>query len=163
MNERIRIRSIRLIDENGGQVGLIATEEAVKMAHDRGLDLVEIAPNAAPPVCKIMDYSKFKYSQHKKEQKDKKKRHETQIKEVRLRPITEEHDIQVKLKHSREWLSRGDKVLVVIIFKGREMTHREIGYKLLERFTNELKNIAKVEKSATKEGYKLTLTMTPLK
>jgi len=133
------------------------------MAHDRGLDLVEIAPNAAPPVCKIMDYSKFKYSQHKKEQKDKKKRHETRIKEVRLRPITEEHDIQVKLKHSREWLTKGDKVLAVVVFKGREMTHREIGYKLLERFTTELKDIAKVEKAATKEGYKITLTLTPIK
>lgn len=142
---------------------MIATEEALKMAQERGLDLVEVSPNAAPPVCKIMDYSKYKYNQHKKEQKDRRKHHQTRIKEVRLRPITDEHDIQVKLKHSREWLTRGDKVLILVVFRGREITHKEIGYQMLERCSKELKDVAKVEKPATKEGYKLTLTLAPVK
>ena len=141
---------------------MIPTEQALKMAHEKGLDLVEVSPNAAPPVCKIMDYSKYKYSQHKKEQHDKKKRHLMKIKEIRLRPITDEHDLQVKLNHSRDFVARGDKVLVTMRFKGREITHKEVGYQVMERFVKELQDVAKVENPVKKEGYKLTLTLAPM-
>lgn len=129
------------------------------MALERGYDLVEISPNAAPPVCKIMDYGKYKYAAHKKEQKTKKRHHQTRIKELRMRPITEEHDIQVKINHARKFITEGDKVLVTVQFKGRQITHKELGYALLGRVTNELADVAKLEKPITKEGYKLSIIL----
>ena len=131
------------------------------MAYDRGYDLVEVSPDAAPPVCKIMSYSKFKYEQHKKEQKAKKQHHQGRIKELRLRPITEEHDIQVRLNKAKEFLQKGDKVIFNLFFKGRENTHKEIGFRLMERVRQELMAFAKIEKPISTEGSRLTLVLGP--
>ena len=130
------------------------------MALEKGFDLVEVSPDANPPVCKIMSYSKFKYDQHKKEQKEKKQHHQNRIKELRLRPITDEHDIQVRLSKAKEILGKGDKVLFNLFFKGRENTHKELGYRLMERIQKELANFAKVEKPVKAEGSRLILILT---
>lgn len=161
INEGIRVRQVRLIDDVGGQVGVIATEDARKMAVERGLDLVEVAPEANPPVCKLLDYGKFKYQLKKKSHQTKRKQHKQVIKELRVRPITEEHDLQTKIKHARGFLSHGDKVLVNMVFKGREVVHREIGAGILTRFLKELADVSKVEKGVTIEGPRLTLMLTP--
>ena len=123
--------------------------------------MVEVSPDADPPVCKIMSYSKYKYEQHKKEQKEKKQHHQGRIKELRLRPITDEHDIQVRLNKAKEFLQKGNKVIFNLFFKGRENTHREIGFRLLERIKQELIECSKIEKSISPEGSRLTLVLGP--
>lgn len=152
---------MRVVDETGAHIGIIQTADALKMAYDRGYDLVEVSPDAAPPVCKIMSYSKFKYEQHKKEQKEKKQHHQGKIKELRLRPITEEHDIQVRLKKAKEFLGKGNKVIFSLFFKGRENTHRDIGFRLMERIKKDLMEYSKIEKPISPEGPRLTLVLGP--
>jgi translation initiation factor IF-3 len=139
----------------------VVTDDARRMAVERGLDLVEVAPEASPPVCKLLDYGKFKYQLKKKSHQAKRKQHKQQIKELRLRPITEEHDLQTKIKHARDFLSKGDKVLVNMVFRGREVVHRDIGSGMLNRMIKELEDVGKVEKGVTTEGPRLTLTLTP--
>jgi len=150
-----------VIDETGVHIGIMPTADALKMALEKGFDLVEVSPEAAPPVCKIMSYSKYKYEEHKKEQKGRKQHHQGRLKELRLRPITENHDIMVRVNQAKGFLKKGDRVLFNLFFKGREIAHREIGFKLLERIREELKDVAKVDKNISKEGHRLTLLLAP--
>lgn len=152
---------MRLIDENGVQVGVVPTDTARRMALERGFDLVEISPTTNPPVCKLMNYGKYKYELKKKSQETKKKQHIQHIKELQLRPITEEHDVQVRLKHATEFLKRGDKVVVKMFFRGRELAHMELGQNLLNRFIKELEPIAKLERPVARLGKILTMTLLP--
>ncbi|MCK4909355.1 MAG: translation initiation factor IF-3 [Planctomycetes bacterium] len=160
INHRIRIKSVRLIDEIGTQVGIVPTDEARKMATEKGLDLVEISPKAAPPVCKIMNYGKFKYSQRKKDRQAKRKHHVVHMKELRISPKTGEHDLMVKIKHARQFIERGDKVLVTLFFRGRQITHKDLGLKLMARFAKELEDLAKIESPVKSEGRRLNMTLT---
>jgi translation initiation factor IF-3 len=159
MNERIRVREVRLIDAEGRQVGIVVTEEARRMATEAGKDLVEVAPDARPPVCKIMDYGKFKYEQRKKTHSGKKVHH-AKLKEVRLRPKTEQHDYEVKLRHAKEFLAKGDKVQICLMFRGREIVHKDRGEALLQRFITDLADLAKVERSGPYEGKRMTVLLT---
>jgi translation initiation factor IF-3 len=151
VNEQIRLSPIRVVDQNGEMLGVIPTEEAMRMAHDAGLDLVEVAPNERPPVCRILDYGKFKYEQKKKQQKSH-KTHHTQIKEIRLRPKTGDHDVDFKIKHAREFLEEKDKVKLNIFFRGRENAHHDRGREMLLEIIAALEDIAKVEKPPGMEG-----------
>jgi translation initiation factor IF-3 len=159
MNERIRVREVRLIDAEGVQVGIVPTDDARRMATEAGKDLVEVAPDARPPVCKIMDYGKFKYEQRKKSHSGKKVHH-ARLKEVRLRPKTEQHDYEVKLRHAKEFLAKGDKVQICLMFRGREMVHKDRGEALLQRFITDLQDLAKVERSGPYEGKRMTVLLT---
>lgn len=147
---------VRLIDENGSQIGVVPTAQALEVAVSRGLDLVEVAANVKPPVCRIMDYGKYLYEQSKKVKAAKKKQHTIQLKEIRFRPKTEEHDYQFKLKHIREFLSDGCKVKITIVYRGRELVHKEIGQRILERLTADLAEIAEPESPSKMEGRSLT-------
>ena len=148
---------VRLIDEDGAQVGVVPTPRALEIAFSKGLDLVEVAPKAKPPVCKIMDYGKYLYENSKKEKAAKKKQHQISLKEMRFRPKTEEHDYQFKLKHIREFLEDGAKVKVFIVFRGRELAHKEMGYKVLDRLKDDLVEIAEPELPSRMEGRHLSM------
>ena len=160
VNDRIRIREVRLIGADGEQVGIVPTEVARRRAQDAGLDLVEVAADARPPVCKIMDYGKFKFEQKKKQHSGRKKSHQAKLKEVRLRPATDEHDYQVKLRRARRFLEKGDKVQIVLMFRGRQMVHQDIGRKLVERMVTDLADLAKVERAGRMEGRRMTTLLT---
>ena len=161
INERIRVPQVRLIDTTGEQIGVVPTREALRMALEKGFDLVEISPTAKPPVCKIMDYGKYKYELNKKAKSAKKKQHIIQMKEMRLRPKIEEHDYQFKLKHIREFLEKGNKVKVFVEFRGREMAHQELGHKIIQRLEEDLKDLGIIEQKAKMEGRNLSLTFMP--
>jgi len=150
-----------LIDTTGEQIGIVPTREALRMALEKGFDLVEISPTAKPPVCKIMDYGKFKYELNKKAKSAKKKQHVIQMKEMRLRPKIEEHDYQFKLKHIQEFLEKGNKVKVFVEFRGREMAHQELGHKIIQRLEEDLKDLGIIEQKAKMEGRNLSLTFMP--
>ena len=156
MNQRIRAPEVRLIDEDGSQLGIVPIRQALESADDRGLDLVEVAATAKPPVCRIMDYGKFLYENSKKAKLAKKKQHTVNLKEMRFRPKTEEHDYQFKLKHVKEFLEHGAKVKVFVIFRGREMVHKDQGYKIIERLKNDLVDIAEPEGQSKMEGRHLS-------
>lgn len=156
-NRGIRVPEVRLIDENGQQVGIVPTARALEIAVQRNLDLVEVAPTARPPVCKIMDYGKYLYENSKKAKAAKKKQHQVHLKEMRFRPKTEEHDYQFKLKHIREFLEQGSRVKAFIIFRGREMAHKEMGFKILERLQQDLADIAEPESESKMEGRHLSM------
>lgn len=161
INERIRVPQVRLIDENGGQVGVVSTQQALQMARDRGLDLMEVAPNAQPPVCKICDYGKFKYEKKKKEHEARKKQTVIKVKEVQLRPQTEEHDLEYKLRNIREFLKDGDKAKVSMLFRGREITYVEQGFKMMNSFAEQVKDVGVVEAPPKLEGKKLIMILAP--
>lgn len=161
VNERIRVRDVRLIDEEGHQAGIVPTRDALQRAKENGLDLIEVAPNAVPPVCRIMDYGKFKYEQAKREKDAHKKSKQQELCLIRLRPNIDEHDILVKVKHAREFLEEGDKVRVFVMFRSREFTHPEFGRHLLQRFIESLADIANVEKSVGMEGKQMTTVLSP--
>jgi len=161
VNERIRISPIRLIDDEGNQLGIMPTEEARAMAVERSLDLVEVAPQARPPVCRLMDYGKFKYEQARKMREARKKQHNITVKEVKLRPKIEEHDLEFKLRHARRFLEEGDKVKFTLMFRGREVTHPELGVRVLERVRDELDDIAGVESRIAHEGRTMTMLLAP--
>ena len=150
-----------MIDTTGEQIGIVPTREAFRMALEKGFDLVEISPTAKPPVCKIMDYGKYKYELNKKAKTAKKKQHIIQMKEMRLRPKIEEHDYQFKLKHIREFLEEGNKVKVFVEFRGREMAHQELGQKIIQRLEEDLKDLGIIEQKAKMEGRNLSLTFMP--
>lgn len=161
VNERIRISPIRLIDERGEQVGIVPTEEARRLAGERGLDLVEVAPQARPPVCRLMDYGKYKYEQARKAREARKKQHTIQVKEVKLRPKIEAHDLEFKLRHARRFLREGDKVKFTLGFRGREVTRPELGRRVLERVREELRGAGSVEVDISHEGRTMTMVLAP--
>ncbi|WP_272700439.1 translation initiation factor IF-3 [Desulfovibrio sp. Fe33] len=162
-NERIRIPKVRVVDDDGEQLGVMATRDALDRAREKGLDLVEVAPNADPPVCKIMDYGKFKYQQQKKLQEAKKKQTVIKIKEVKFRPKTDEHDYQTKLKNIVKFLEGGDRCKVTIFFRGREIVHKDRGLAMLERVVVDTQDLAKVESKPMSEGRTMTMMLAPVK
>ncbi|HAB76693.1 translation initiation factor IF-3 [Planktomarina temperata] len=162
INERIRGSELRLIDENGENIGVVTPERALIMAEDAGLDLVEISPNANPPVCKIMDFGKFKYESQKKEAEARKKQKIIEIKEVKFRPNTDKHDYEVKMRNVFKFLENGDKVKITLRFKGREMAHQELGRDLLLRVAEDTKEIGRVENMPKMEGRQMIMLVGPL-
>ncbi|MCB0411719.1 MAG: translation initiation factor IF-3 [Bdellovibrionales bacterium] len=161
MNQEIFAQEVRLIDENGEMMGVMPPREALAIAENRGLDLIEIAPNAKPPTCKIMDYGKWKYENKKKEKVAKKKQTVISIKEVQLRPRTEQHDLDVKMRHARRFLIEGDKVKLNLRFSGREMAHQELGLQLLKDVSKGLEDVAVVEVPPKMEGRQMFVLMAP--
>lgn len=157
MNERIRAREVRLIDENGEMMGVMPPGRALDIARERNLDLVEVSPNAMPPVCKLMDYGRFKYEQAKKENEARKHQKTITLKEIRMRPRTDEHDVAVKTRKIQEFLADGDKVRVSVQFKGAEMRHPDIGRKLLDQIADVLKGTATIERSPSMEGRMMSM------
>ena len=157
----IRVQEVSVIGDDGESLGTIPTEEAISMAEDRSLDLVEVAPNANPPVCRIMDYGKHKYKASKKAHEAKKNQKIVHVKEVKFRPNTDQHDFDFKLKHVQRFLENGDKAKVVIFFKGREIIHREFGQRVLERVAEKTEDIAIIEQSAKQEGRTLVMILAP--
>lgn len=150
-----------MIDNENNQLGIVDTRRALEMATEQGLDLVEVAPEAKPPVCRIMDYGKWKYQQKKKEQRAKSNSKTTEIKEVRLRPSTEEHDLQIKTKKAEEFIKEGHKVQFTILFKGRQMAHKDIGFDLFNRIVEMFADKAHVEMSPRPQGRKMSMTLAP--
>ena len=161
INDRIRVPRVKVVDENGVMLGEMPTLQALQIARERGFDLVEVAAEARPPVCKLLDYGKYKYEQKKKQNKSKAKQHVQQVKEVRLRPLTGEHDLVTKLKKAQEMLLEGDKVLITIFFRGREQAHKEHGRAMMERIKRELDEIAKVEHEVSMTGPRMQMTFLP--
>ena len=154
---------MRVVTEDGETFGVMDTRDAVQKAREMGLDLVEISPMAKPPVCKIIDYGKFLYEAKKKAHEAKKKQVNVQVKEIKFRPGTDDHDYTYRMEHAREWLDDGDKVRAAIAFRGREMTHRELGAKILKRLTEDLADIADVEVAPKMEGYQMFTIFNPKK
>jgi len=152
---------VRVIDPEGKQMGILAVKEAIRIAEERGLDLVEVAPNSQPPVCRIMNYGKYKYQQSKRTQEARKHQTVIHIKEVKVRPRTEEHDFQFKLRHVKRFLDEGNKVKISILFRGREIAHPEFGKEMLNRFVEELKDIMVIEQFPRLEGRNMVMIMAP--
>ena len=161
VNDRIRIPSVRVIGPDGEQIGILAIREALTYAQERNLDLVEVSPTSKPPVCRVMDFGKYKYEQNKKAQKARKKQHVTHLKEVKLRPKIEEHDYNFKVEHGRKFLLEHDKVKFTVMFRGREMAHPEAGFRLLQKVVQDLEAAGQVEIPARMEGRSMTLLMVP--
>jgi translation initiation factor IF-3 len=163
VNERIRIREVRLIDEEGTQVGIVPTREALDMARERGLDLVEVAPNAIPPVCRLMDYGKFRYEQSRKERESRRNQHVVELKEVRIRPKIDDHDLETKGRQAAKFLDGGDKVKMTVTFRGREMAHPDIGKGLLDQLADMLRPHGSIEQTPRLEGRAMTMMLNPLR
>lgn len=161
INEAIRAREVRLVGANGDQIGVKTKQEALEMAKNANLDLVMVAPNAKPPVCRIMDFGKYRYEQQKKEKEARKNQKVINTKEVRLSPTIEEHDFNTKVRNARKFLSKGDKVKVAIRFRGRAITHSELGKEVLERLAKECEDIATVETRPKMEGRSMFLILVP--
>ncbi len=161
INEQIRDREVRVIDVNGEQLGVMPTKKALGIAEDKGLDLVKIAPQAKPPVCKIMDYGKYRFDMLKKEKEARKKQKVINVKEVRLSATIEEHDLAVKAKNADKFLKSGDKVKVSIRFRGREMAHTEVGYEVMERFNSMLSSEVNIDSKPKLEGRSMSMVLTP--
>jgi translation initiation factor IF-3 len=157
----IRVWEVRVISPEGEQLGILPIEEALALAQERDLDLVEVAPNERPPVCRIMDYGKYKYQQAKRSQEAKKRQKVIQTKEIKMRPKTEEHDYQFKTRHAHRFLEEGHKVKVTVLFRGREMDHTELGQLMLDRIITDCKNVSTVEQHPKFEGQTLTLVLAP--
>ncbi|WP_409569116.1 translation initiation factor IF-3 [Kouleothrix sp.] len=152
---------MRLIDEQGAQLGIVSLREALALAEQRGLDLMEVAPNAVPPVCRIVDYGKFRYEQTKKDREARKNQKQAELKEVRLKPKTDDHDLDVKAKQARKFLLAGDKVKFTVRFRGREIFHPDIGREMLEQMAEDLRDVATVEQKPLMEGRALSLLLAP--
>ncbi|TCT25027.1 translation initiation factor 3 (bIF-3) [Melghiribacillus thermohalophilus] len=161
VNERIRAREVRLIDVNGEQLGVKSRQEALELAEKANLDLVMVAPNAKPPVCRIMDYGKYRYEQQKKEKEKRKKQKVINVKEVRLSPAIEEHDFNTKLRNARKFLGKGDKVKATVRFRGRAITHKELGQQVLERMAEQLEDLGVVETKPKMEGRNMFMMIAP--
>ncbi|MDP2357450.1 MAG: translation initiation factor IF-3 [Beijerinckiaceae bacterium] len=160
-NKEIRVREVQLIDQEGKNQGVVQFPDALQLAEDAGLDLVEIVPGANPPVCKILDYGKFRFLEQKKAAEARKKQKIVELKEIKLRPGIDDHDYGVKMKAVRRFFDEGDKVKVTLRFRGREMAHQDIGYRLLERVRNETATIAKVEAAPSMEGRQMVMVLAP--
>ena len=154
---------MRVIDEDGEQLGIMPVEEALETAEDKGLDLVEVAPNSRPPVCRIMDYGKYRYEEARKARQAKKKQHQVHLKEVKFRPGIEEHDIEFKLRHARRFLEEGNKVKATMMFRGRQVTHPQLGRDVLMRVAGELDDVSKVESQPVLEGRNMVMVLAPRK
>lgn len=161
INERIRVPQVRLIGPDGNQMGIVSTQKALEMAEQSELDLVEVAPQAQPPVCRIIDFSKFKYDQEKKEREAKKHQRHAKLKEIRLKPNIDEHDFQVKVKHAIEFLKKRDKVKVSLFFRGRQMEHLDIGRKIVDKFIADVQNDGTVEKEPFLMGRIISFVVSP--
>jgi translation initiation factor IF-3 len=161
INEEISVLRVRLVDERGGMVGVVGRSEALTMAADAGLDLVEIAPGADPPVCKILDFGKFKYEEQKKKNEARKKQKIIEVKEIKLRPSIDIHDYAVKMRSMNKFIEEGDKVKVTMRFRGRELAHQELGMNVLMRVKEDLDGIAKVEQTPRMEGRQMTMVVSP--
>jgi translation initiation factor IF-3 len=163
INEQIRDREVRLIGSEGEQLGIHSAKDAQKIAREQGLDLVKIAPLAKPPVCKIIDFGKFRYEQTKREKEAKKKQNVVSVKEVRLSPNIEEHDINTKMTQAQKFLTKGDKVKVAVRFRGRELAHTSVGRTILLDFAKQLEELGEIEKQPKMEGKSMTMFLTPKK
>ena len=163
VNRRIRVPEVRLIGEDGEQLGVFATYEAIRKAEDAGLDLVEISPTARPPVCKIMDYGKYKYETQKKKHEQKKHQIVVKLKEIKMRAATDEHDFQTKIRHIKRFLEEGDKVKISIRFRGREMAHVDLGQERMKRVVEEVKGLGEVESFPKMEMRQLFMLLVPVK
>ena len=161
VNEDIRVPQVRLIDQDGEMIGVMTAREAVQRAYAVGLDLLEISPNAEPPVCKIVDFGKFKYEQQKKKNEAKKKQKVVEIKEVKVRPNIDENDYQVKMRAMKSFIEEGDKVKVTLRFRGREMAHQDIGIRVLERIRTEMEAATKVEQMPRMENRQMVMVLSP--
>jgi len=161
INNGIRVREVRFIDDKGEQLGVIATAKALEMAKSSGLDLVEVAPNAKPPVCKLLDYGKFKFEQEKKLRESKKKQKIVKMKEIRMQPKIEPHDLQFKTKHIQEFLDEGNKVKVTIRFRGRELAHTELGRAVLDRVLEMLEGPIVLDRNPMMEGRNMSMIVSP--
>ena len=164
INEKILSREVRVINLEGDQLGIFPIAEALNIAREASRDLVEVSPNASPPVCRIMDYGKFKYEQSKKTYQAKKKKHVprvTHIKEIKVRPKTEEHDLQFKIRHIKKFLTQGDKAKITLIFRGREITHPERGKEVMDRIAEEVQDVGAVENPAKLEGRNMIMLLAP--
>jgi translation initiation factor IF-3 len=163
VNREIKAASVRVIDSEGKQLGILTLQEALRQAGEAGMDLVEVAPNSSPPVCRVMDYGKFRYQQSKKLQVAKKHQATIQLKEIRLRPKTEEHDLQVKLRHIKRFLEESNKVKVTMMFRGREIAYTDIGRKIMERILNELGENGVIDQHPKLEGRSMIMIVAPKK
>ena len=161
INWEIRAPEVRVIDAEGKQLGILSVKEAIRIAEEQSLDLAEVAPGAAPPVCRIMNYGKFKYQQNKRSQESKKHQTVIQVKEVKFRPRTEEHDFQFKLRHVKRFLSEGDRVKISLMFRGREIAHPEFGREMLNRILEELKDQIALEQTPRLEGRNMVMILAP--
>ncbi len=160
-NQRIRVKEVRLIGANGEQMGKVLTQDALQKARELDLDLVEVASQASPPVCRIMDYSKFKYDQEKKAKEARRHQRIMHLKEIKIKPNIEEHDYQVKLYHLKRFLARGDKAKLTMTFRGREMSHMDIGRKVLDRVVSDLTEVGELEKAPAREGRNIIVNFVP--
>ncbi len=161
VNRQIRASSVRLIDQDGKQHGVVSIQQAQSLADAANLDLVEIAPGAEPPVCKIIDYGKFRYHQTKKEKESKKLQHQVKLKEVKVKPNTDDHDLQFKLKHARDFIEKGNKVKLTCMFRGRDMAHPEVGRRVIQRLIDGLTDVATPEAFPKQMGRSLSVTLAP--
>ena len=161
INEMIRVREVQLIDAEGENRGVVPTRDALQLAQEAGVDLVEVAPNAVPPVCKIMDYGKFKFQEQKKAAEARRNQKTVEVKEVKLRPGIDDHDYDTKMKAMKRFFEEGDKVKVTLRFRGREMAHPELGMKLLQRVKADTLNLAKVEQESRLEGRQMIMVLAP--
>ncbi len=161
VNDRIRAKEVRLIGAKGEQVGIVPIVDALKAATEASLDLVEVAPQANPPVCRVMDYSKYLYAKEKQERENRQHQRQTQLKELRFRPQIDDHDYQTKLKSLVKFLKKGNKVKVTLVFRGREMTHQEFGRRLLDRLQVDISEVALVERPPMQEGRFVFMTIAP--
>jgi len=161
VNEQVRAKKIRLIDQDGNQVGVVPVSEGINAAYEQGLDLVEVAASADPPVCRIMDYGKYKYEQEKSRREAKKQQKTMDVKEVKLRPSIDDHDFKVKRKNARRFLEDGDKVKATIMFRGREIVHSDLGRDLLDRMREDLSDVGSVDQKPNLEGHNMIMVLRP--
>lgn len=161
VNRQIRISPVRVITPDGEQAGIIPIERAMEMAEELGLDLVEVAPMARPPVCRIMDYGKYKYEEQRQAREARKRQHHVQIKEVKMRPGIEDHDFEFKTRHARRFLEEGNKVKLTMMFRGRQMAHPEFGRQVLDRVSTMLQDVSKVEQHPQLEGRSMVMVLAP--
>ncbi|HEX6000381.1 MAG TPA: translation initiation factor IF-3 [Hyphomicrobiaceae bacterium] len=161
MNEDIRVAEVRLIDETGQNVGVVATSVAIARAAEAGLDLVEISPDSKPPVAKILDYGKFKYQEQKKAAEARKRQKVVEIKEIKMRPSIDDHDYDVKMRSMKRFFDEGDKVKVTLRFRGRELSHQELGWQVLQRVKTDIEEVAKVEAEPKMEGRQMVMVLAP--
>lgn len=163
VNEKIFSPKVRLVDENGEMVGVLSHKDALERAYRAGLDLVEVSPNAEPPVCKILDYGKYKFEEQKRRAEIRKKQKVIEIKEIQLRPGIDKHDFEVKMRSARKFIGEGDKLKVTLRFRGRELSHQQLGMEVLNRVKDTLEDIAKVEQHPKLEGKRMIMVMGPAK